>query len=343
MKATVLLPTWNRADVLRFAIGSVLEQSVAELELFVVLDGCTDGTLGIVREFAARDARVRWWDLPKGPGSGMANRNVALREARGEFVAYMQHDDIWFSDHLEKLLAPMSDPKVVVTTGRPVWVSRDGRMTCGVNNLHDAVQRELFMKGAYYRLPTNCWSHRRSVFGQIGYWPEMEWAGDLEMERRLLTLRGEGGYYGVPEETSFHFEKPITAASEGQFWTVLHREPGRLDDALRLQVPEGMTAQEAAWNRIHAQPSWVPEIRHACARALEICAFDLEHADVPALRRKIERLQAKLSASREKQAALKEKAARLRDKIETLHAGRKSRLTRKVAALWASWKKRWQN
>ncbi len=342
MNATVLLPTFNRADVLGHAIESVLGQTVKDLELFIVLDGCIDGSLDTVKRCAAGDARVRWWDMPKGFGSGMANRNLALREAQGEFVAYMQHDDIWFPDHLEKVLAPMLDSKVMVTTGRTVWVSRHGRMTPGVNNLHDAVQLELFMKTVYSRLPSHCWAHRRCVFEQIGYWPEeVEYGGDMVFEQRLLKYSARGGYYGVPEETSLHFEKPSTSASEDRYWSVLHRAPGRLDAALRLDVPEGMTAQKAARDRLRTQPSWIQEIRHACARALEICAYDLEHADVPALRRTNERLQGKLHKSREKQNEWKEKVARLREKIEALHAARKSRLKRKVMALWSSWKGSW--
>lgn len=344
MNVTVLLPTYNnRSDVLGFAIESVLGQTVTDLELFVVLDGCSDGSLDVVRNAASRDQRVRWWDLPKGFGSGMDNRNIALREAQGEFVAYMQHDDIWFPDHLEKLLAPMSNPKVTVTTGRAVWVSRHGRLTPGVHNLYDAIQFEQFIKRIYSRLPTNCWVHRRNVFAHIGYWPEdIERGGDLEFECRLLKYSGMVGYHGVPVETSLHFERPATAANESQFWSVLHRATGRMDDAMRLEVPDGMTAQEAARIRLGSQQSWIQEIRHACARALETCAYDLEHADVPALRRTIERLQAKLDKSLEKQEAWKDKAVKLHGKMDALIAARKSRLKRKLSLLRESWKKIWK-
>src|SRR5215510_8295208 len=121
---TVLLPTHDRADVLGFAIASVLAQSEPDFELLVVADGCTNATASVVASFA--DPRIRFFDLPKAPHFGYANRNVALREAKGELIAFAPDDDLWLPDHLEALVPLFAEDRVELAHSRPAWVSREG-------------------------------------------------------------------------------------------------------------------------------------------------------------------------------------------------------------------------
>ncbi len=93
-RVSVITPTYNRANLLSQAIESVLSQDFDDLELIVVDDGSTDNTADSVREIQNRDARVCYRKLPQNRGVGFA-RDMGLRQARGEYIAWIDSDDLW--------------------------------------------------------------------------------------------------------------------------------------------------------------------------------------------------------------------------------------------------------
>jgi hypothetical protein len=87
------------------AIESALAQTIADLEVLVVGDGVPDVTRTIVGELAARDSRVEFFDLPKGPNRGEVNRDAVLRaHGRGNAILYLADDDLFLPDHAERML-----------------------------------------------------------------------------------------------------------------------------------------------------------------------------------------------------------------------------------------------
>ncbi|MGE3520252.1 MAG: glycosyltransferase family 2 protein [Vicinamibacterales bacterium] len=111
-----MTPAYNAAPYLAACIESVLGQSFADIEMLVVDDGSTDRTSEVLTAFAARDARVRGF---RGPNRGVSHaRNVALRHARGRFVALLDADDEWDPLFLEEQLAIVRrHPDVAIVTG----------------------------------------------------------------------------------------------------------------------------------------------------------------------------------------------------------------------------------
>ena len=101
-RVTVIISTYNRSEVLRCAVASVLAQTMADFELLVVGDGCTDDSEQVV--LGAKDPRVRWINLPVNTGHQSGPNNRGLQEAKGEFVAYLGHDDLWLQHHLQCLI-----------------------------------------------------------------------------------------------------------------------------------------------------------------------------------------------------------------------------------------------
>ena len=90
---TVIIATYNWSSVLPFAVGSALGQTFRNLEVLVVGDGCTDDSEAVVT--AIDDPRLRWINLPENTGHQSGPNNEGLRQARGQLIAYLGHDDLW--------------------------------------------------------------------------------------------------------------------------------------------------------------------------------------------------------------------------------------------------------
>jgi hypothetical protein len=103
--ATVVMPTTgDRSAVLPHAVGSVLRQTVADLELFVIGDGAAEPSRAVIRRLQREDPRIRFFDHDKGARRGEPYRHAALAEARGRIVAYLCDRDLMFPWHLQALL-----------------------------------------------------------------------------------------------------------------------------------------------------------------------------------------------------------------------------------------------
>lgn len=97
-KVSVIMPAYNVARFIEGAIDSVLAQSFTDFELLIVNDGSTDDTLARCQRYA--DARIR---IVNQENRGLAGaRNSGIREARGAFLAFLDADDLWRPDKLER-------------------------------------------------------------------------------------------------------------------------------------------------------------------------------------------------------------------------------------------------
>jgi glycosyltransferase involved in cell wall biosynthesis len=252
----------------------VLAQTFEDFELLVVGDGCTDRTAEVVRGFD--DARLRWFDLPKAPDFGYANRNVALREAAGELVAFMAHDDLWLPDHLELLARRLDESGAEIAYSLPLWVIPRGMVAPLVFNLHHTDTLSRFVKREQNGIPAGCVVHRRECLDRYGYWDASlpRW-GDLDMWARIIEGGGRDNFTYLPEPTCLHFRANWrTGADAGppglQVWEALHALDGFMPDGLKVDVPDGVTEQEAFWGKIEENPrGWTTELRAAAHAAVE--------------------------------------------------------------------------
>lgn len=99
---SVIIPTWSRAACLERAIRSCLAQTLPVLEILVCDDGSTDGTEQLVNSFT--DPRIKWCPGERG-GRPAIPRNRGIRISRGDWLAFLDDDDEWFPNKIERQLA----------------------------------------------------------------------------------------------------------------------------------------------------------------------------------------------------------------------------------------------
>lgn len=126
---SVVIPVFNAERYLAESVASALGQSRREIEVLIVDDGSTDGSRQIAQELAA-DPRVR---LLSGVNGGPARaRNLGIRESRGEFVAFLDADDLWLPHKLDRQIPLFSEnPSPDVVYSQRLTVDADGRTVEG--------------------------------------------------------------------------------------------------------------------------------------------------------------------------------------------------------------------
>lgn len=100
---SVVMPVHNSADTLGASIRSVLAQTHTDVELLITDDGSTDNSMDLLMEFARQDDRVSPRSAPEQGGAARA-RNLAIARADGDYVAFLDSDDMWLPTKLERQL-----------------------------------------------------------------------------------------------------------------------------------------------------------------------------------------------------------------------------------------------
>ncbi len=102
---SIITPSYNTAQYIGETIRSVQAQTYTNWELIIVDDCSTDNTDEIIGEYLT-DTRIRYLKNPQNSGAAIS-RNYALREAKGKWIAFLDSDDVWLPEKLEKQLAFM--------------------------------------------------------------------------------------------------------------------------------------------------------------------------------------------------------------------------------------------
>lgn len=110
---SVIMPAHNSEETISEAVRSVIVQSYENWELLIIDDCSTDETVQVMEEYL-RDSRIRLIKTDKSVGKPYYPRNFGIRESKGQYIAFLDSDDIWLPNKLESQIPLFKDEKTAV-------------------------------------------------------------------------------------------------------------------------------------------------------------------------------------------------------------------------------------
>ncbi len=124
MNISIAMATYNGEKYIREQLDSILNQTVSDFELIICDDGSTDSTVKILREYVAKDSRIKLFENEQNLGF-KKNFEKAISFCSGEYIALSDQDDIWTKDHLEKLFSIIENHSLAC--GNALMVDKNGK------------------------------------------------------------------------------------------------------------------------------------------------------------------------------------------------------------------------
>jgi len=142
---SIITPSYNSRRFIQGSIDSVLSQSYEDWEMIIVDDCSCDGSVGLITGVIKDEPRIKLIALQKNVGAAKA-RNVALSQAQGRYIAFLDSDDIWLPDKLEYQLRFMNKHGYAFTFGAYIPISEDGNKEYRSIQVPESIDYEGYLK-----------------------------------------------------------------------------------------------------------------------------------------------------------------------------------------------------
>jgi hypothetical protein len=259
-RVSAIIATYNWSEALRFSIQSVLRQTHRDFELLVVGDACTDDSAAVAASFG--DPRVRWHNLARNSGSQVGPNNAGLEMARGEYVAYLGHDDLWHPTHLASLVEALERSGADLGYAATILYGPPGSGIRGVSGFE--LPQAGGPGGRLRFTPPSSILHRRDLVPRIGPWKDhrtIRLPHDHEFllraweHRRSFALTGRVSVFKLPASWRPDVYRTRSAGEQSELLRRMAEEPDFLERELLDVVLAFATARSVD---IGASPEALP-------------------------------------------------------------------------------------
>jgi glycosyltransferase involved in cell wall biosynthesis len=252
---SVLMPIHNGQLTLTEAVQSILAQTCRDFELIAVDDGSTDGSLEILKGFAAKDSRVRIFSRPN---TGIAGAlNDAIRHARGKFFARMDADDISLPQRFEEQVAYLRQHTDCVLLGsRVLLVEPFGSPLYASDHVtdHDGIAGQLIRGVGWAVVHPAAMMRAEAVRSAGGYRADRVPIEDLDLFLRLIEI---GRAANLPQ-VLLHYRQHLESANHKRFHEQETKKRACIAEAYARRgqsLPEGWTPSPRHQLSTHAEIS----------------------------------------------------------------------------------------
>lgn len=200
---SIVMPTYNRSELITFAIDSVLSQSYQNWELLVIDNESTDDTSRIVEQYTNKYKRIKYFNVKKSVNPGIANYlNIGIQKAAGKYIARLDDDDEWCDNNkLEKQVSFLEHNKdYVIVGGGAIMVDKKRK------ELYRFLKREKDSEIRNNALLANPFWHNTVMFSkqkaiEVGGYNELRFVEDWDLWLRLGLV---GKLYNLQEHFSLY-------------------------------------------------------------------------------------------------------------------------------------------
>lgn len=206
---SVIIPVYNRRNVINRAVESVIKQTFTNIEIILVDDGSTDDTFDIFKVYEAQDKRIRIYK--KNNGGVSSARNFGISKAEGLYIAFLDSDDEWDLHKLEKQLFFMRQSDYLITQTDETWIRNGKQVTLPKKytkspNFTDSLSHCIIgastvMVQAEYLRSLGGFSEALPVCEDYDMWLRILCHGSIPVLKEELTLK----YGGDPDQLSLRY------------------------------------------------------------------------------------------------------------------------------------------
>ena len=194
---SVIIPSYNGLPFLKDAVKSVLEQTYKNFELIIVDDSSKDNTHRYILSLIKKDKRIKYFKTPKNTGTTAAARNFGIKKSKGEFLSFLDADDLWYKQKLQKQIDNLKKNTVISCTSCNYKKENTIRTSSFLITIFRIILQKFFMsmiirKGyfwlyVYNPIIVSSVLIKREIFNSYKFVEDVNQREDLDLWLKLMT------------------------------------------------------------------------------------------------------------------------------------------------------------